>query len=142
MRLPRAVTVLGLAAGCVLTTAGCSIVDEMIWGNDGAEVIRTTETLLADLASRGTSEILCDGFVGELGMPADWAGRGPGEPEPFAADFWEDQAALDPQWSINLEGHPEGLAVGETFPGDVFFREAETGLCAVDIAWPTLLADG
>ena len=60
----------------------------------------------------------------------------------LAADFREEPAALEPQWRINVEGYPDGLTAGETFPGDVFFRETDAGLCVIDVDWPTLLESG
>lgn len=121
---------------------GCSVVDALIWGNDGAEVIATTETLVEELASGGTPDLFCEGFAGELGTATDWGGLAAGEPERFSEDFWDDHVALDPQWNINLEGLPEGISVGETFPGDVFYRETDGGLCVIDVAWSTLVAVG
>ena len=40
------------------------------------------------------------------------------------------------------EGLPEGLTPGSTFPGDVFYRETDEGLCVIDIAWSTLVTEG
>lgn len=125
-----------------MTVTGCSVVDALIWGNDGAEVIATTEDLIEALASGGTSGLLCEDFAAELGTAADWAGLAAGEPERFFADYWEDQVALDPQWNINLEGLPDGIAVGDAYPGDVFYRETDEGLCVIDVVWPTLIAVG
>lgn len=120
---------------------GCSV-DTLIWGNDGAQVIQTTEKLVSDLASGETSDLVCMDSVAHLGAPSDWAGLSAGEPEEFVAEYWADQAALNPQWSINLEGLPEGAAPGSHYPGDVFYRETDDGLCVIDVAWTTLVAVG
>ncbi|PYH02246.1 hypothetical protein [Arthrobacter stackebrandtii] len=122
--------------------AGCSI-DAVIWGPDGYKVIQATESLVADLAAGENSDLLCADFAADLGTAADWSGRSAGEPEKFAARYWPDQAELNPQWSINLEGLPDGAGPGSDFPGDVFFREADDGgLCVVDITWTTLVSVG
>ncbi len=129
-----------MALGSML--AGCSI-DTVIWGPDGAKVIQTTEDLVADLASGEASDIVCSDSVAELGTPADWSGLSAGEPEKFVPHFWPDQAELNPHWSINLEGLPEGAVPGTTYPGDVFFRECDDGgLCAIDVTWTTLISVG
>lgn len=77
-----------------------------------------------------------------FGDPPDWSSLSAGEPETFTGKYWKDQAALDPKWSINLEDLPEGAAVGTSFPGDVFFRETDGELCAIDVIWATLRAVG
>lgn len=134
---------LGLSAGTLTALlAGCSI-DVLIWGQDGAQVIQSTEKLVADLASGETSDLVCPDSTVELGTPADWSELSAGEPEKFAAQYWPGQAVLNPQWSINLEGLPEGAVPGSVYPGDVFFRETDDGgLCAVDVTWTTLIAVG
>lgn len=132
----------GLATACAVTLSGCAVVDVAIWGNDGAEVIRATETLIQDLSSDGTSDVVCEDFDADLGAAEDWAGRSAGEPERFFADYWEAQVPLDPQWNINIEGLPDGLAPGDSFPGDVFFRETDEGLCVIDVVWPALVSEG
>lgn len=101
-----------------------------------------TEKLVSDLASGGTSDIVCMDSVADLGAPSDWSGLSAGEPEEFFAGYWIDQAALDPQWSINLEGLPEDAVPGIRYPGDVFYLETEDGLCVIDVAWATLVAVG
>ncbi|MFD1494434.1 MULTISPECIES: hypothetical protein [Microbacterium] len=130
-------TVVALSA----TLSGCSI-DSVIWGPDGARVIQTTEELVDDMSTGEASGLICDESVADLGEATDWVGLSAGEPEHFVADYWEKQAALDPQWSINLEGLPEGLSPGSTYPGDVFYRETDEGLCVIDIAWSTLVDVG
>ncbi len=80
--------------------------------------------------------------VADLGAPSDWSGLSAREPEEFVAGYWADQAALGPQWSINLEGFPEGAVPGSRYPGDVFYRETDDRLCVVDVAWATLVAVG
>ena len=133
-------SVYGLSVGALAALlTGCSI-DALIWGNDGAQVIQTTENLLSDLASGETSDIVCTDSVADLGAPSDWAGLSEGEPEEFLAGYWIDQVALDPQWSINLEGLPEGAVPGSRYPGDVFYRETDDGLCVIDVTWSTLVS--
>lgn len=135
-------TVLGLSAGTLAALlTGCSM-DVLIWGPDGAHVIESTEKLMGDLASGETSGLVCADSTVDLGTPADWSELSAGEPEKFTAQYWPDQAALNPQWSINLEGLPAGAAPGNVYPGDVFFRETDDGLCMIDVAWVTLIAVG
>lgn len=142
MKPLRSTAVAVLAAGCVVTATARSVVDALIWGNDGAAVIATTERLVEDLASGGTSGLFCEDFEGEVGTATDWGGLASGEPERFSHDFWEDQVALDPHWNINLEGLPAGIAVDDIYPGDVFYRETDEGLCVIDVVWSTLVAVG
>ena len=123
------------------TLAGCSI-DSVIWGPDGARVIQATEDLVDDMSTAEGSDLICDDFAAEFGEATDWIGLSAGEPEHFVAEYWGEQATLNPQWSINLEGLPDGLAPGSTYPGDVFYRETDEGLCVIDIAWSTLVAEG
>lgn len=120
---------------------GCSA-DALIWGGDGAQVIQKTEKLVSDLASGATSDVVCEESVADLGKPGDWSGLSAGEPEKFSPEYWSAQAALEPQWSINLEGLPEGAAPGTDFPGNVFYRETDGGLCVIDVAWSTLDSAG
>ncbi|HEY9310639.1 MAG TPA: hypothetical protein VIP82_22795 [Microbacterium sp.] len=132
----------GLAALVLsIGLTGCSM-DSVIWGPDGAGVIQTTEELIDAMAGGSPTDLICADSEAELGGPIDWLGLSAGEPEQFSAEYWEEQAPLDPQWNINLEGPPEGLTPGSTFPGDVFYRETEDGLCVIDIAWSTLVAEG
>ena len=132
----------GIAALAVaIVLAGCSM-DAVIWGNDGARVIEVTEQLVEASVAGDASAMLCTDSVADMGQPSDWAGRSAGEPERFTPDFWGDQAALDPQWNIDLEGLPDGLEPGSDFPGDVFYRETDDGLCVVDVVWSTLVAKG
>ena len=111
----------------------------MSWGIDGARIIQTTETLIDDLASDGASDLVCENAEVDLGEPGDWTARSAGEPERFVAEYWVEQVPLDPQWSINLEGVPEGASSGDQFPGDVFYRETDDGFCVIDVVWSTLL---
>ncbi|MCR2809941.1 MULTISPECIES: hypothetical protein [unclassified Microbacterium] len=120
---------------------GCSI-DSVIWGWDGARVIQITEEIVDAMADRNPTDLICADSAAELGEPTDWLGLSAGEPERFFADHWDEQVPLDPQWNINLEGLPEGLTPGSTFPGDVFYRETDDGLCVIDIAWSTLVTEG
>ena len=105
-------------------------------------MIHLTEKLVSDLASGESSDLVCMNSVADLGAPSDWSGLSAGEPEEFVAEYWHDQSALDPQWSINLEGLPEGAVPGSHYPGDVFYRETDDGLCVIDVAWVTLVAVG
>ena len=133
-------SVYGLSLGALAAfLAGCSI-DTLIWGNGGAKVIQTTEKLVSDLASGQKSDVVCPDSVADLGTPGDWSGLSAGEPEEFFAEYWVDQVALDPQWSINLEGLPEGAVPGSHHPGNVFYRETDDGLCVIDVAWSTLVS--
>lgn len=137
----RTLVLVGLAAACAVSLTGCSV-DTLVWGNDGAQVIQTTGSLIEDLASGAASDLICDDAEADFGAASDWAGRSAGEPERFIAEHWDVQAHLDPQWSINLEGLPDGATAGDEFPGDVFYREADDGLCVIDVAWSTLLDAG
>lgn len=133
-------SVYGLSVGTLAALlTGCAI-DTLIWGSDGAQVIQTTEKLVSDLASGKTSDILCTDSVANLGTPSDWSGHSAGEPEEFFAGNWVDQVPLEPQWSINLEGLPDKAVPDTGFPGNVFFRETEDGLCMVDVVWSTLVS--
>jgi len=129
---------LALATGAVAAVTGCSPLDALVWGPDGARVIATTQQLIDDLADDGRSALLCADADVQLGEPRDWAGRTAGEPERFTGGFWTEQVALDPQWNINVEGLPDGAVPGDRFPGDVFYRESEEGLCVIDVVWSTL----
>jgi len=141
MKPSRSLALAGIAALCAASLTGCSV-DALVWGNDGAQVIHTTETLIDDLSSGGATALVCDDAVVDLGSTADWEGRSAGEPEQFVGDYWDEQVPLDPQWSINLEGLPAGATSGDEFPGDVFYRETDDGLCVIDVAWSTLLVEG
>lgn len=134
----RAVCGVSVATIMVLLT-GCSL-DTLIWGTDGAQVIKVTDKLVSDFASDGTSDLVCGDFDAEIGTPRDWSGLSAGEPEEFFGEHWIEQVELDPQWSINLEGMPEGAAPGSRYPGDVFYRETDDGLCAIDVSWATLIS--
>ena len=134
-----ALALVALVVPAALT--GCSI-DSAIWGPDGARVIQTTEELVDAMADGTPTDLICADSAADLGEPSDWLGLSAGEPERFFADYWDEQVPLDPQWNINLEGLPEGLTPGSTFPGDVVYRETDEGLCVIDIAWSTLVAEG
>lgn len=132
--------VCGLSGGALAALlAGCSV-DSLIWGRDGAKVIEATEKLIADLAAGETSDLVCADSTADFGNPSDWSSLSAGEPEKFSGKYWKDQTALNPKWSINLEGLPEGASSGTTFPGDLFFRETGDELCVIDVAWATLSA--
>ena len=141
MKPRRSLALAGFATVCAVVLSGCSV-DTLIWGNDGAQVIQTTENLIKDLASGGTSDLVCEDAEADLGTAKDWEGRSAGEPERFFADYWDEQVPLDPQWNINLEGLPEGATPGDKHPGYVFYRETDDGLCVIDVAWSTLIAVG
>ncbi len=141
MKTFRSFALVGFAVVCSTTLTGCSI-DSLIWGTEGARVIGTTENLIQDLAKDGTTDLVCADAQVDLGTPNDWDGLSAGEPERFAAEYWEAQVPLDPQWSINLEGLPSGATPGNQHPGDVFYRETKDGLCVIDVAWWTLVDEG
>ena len=141
MKPRRVLALAGFATVSAVVLSGCSV-DTLIWGNDGAQVIQATENLIKDLASGGTSDLVCEDAEADLGTANDWEGRSAGEPERFVAEHWGEQVPLDPQWSINLERLPEGATPGDAFPGDVFYRETDDGLCVIDVAWSTVIAVG
>ncbi|MFI8593275.1 hypothetical protein ACIGCK_02425 [Microbacterium sp. NPDC078428] len=141
MRGFHAVGVLGCIGVGVVTLSGCST-DVLIWGSDGARVIEVTDQLIGEVAADGRSVLVCANADVQLGTPADWEGRSAGEPERFTGQFWAEQVPLDPHWSINIEGLPEGASPGDQFPGDVFYRESGDGLCVIDVVWATLASRG
>ncbi|GAA3946233.1 hypothetical protein [Microbacterium soli] len=132
----RGFTLAGLTALCILALPGCALIDTVVWGADGAEVIRITEDLIDDLSADGTTELICDGADVDLGAPADWSGRGAGEPERTGAAAAEQDIPWA-QWSINIELLPLGASVGDSFPGDVLYRQTDDGLCVDDVPWTT-----
>lgn len=83
-----------------------------------------------------------DDSAADLGESTDWVGLSAGEPERFVGGYWDEQVSLDPQWSINLENLPVGAVPGDTYPGDVFYRETDAGLCVVDVVWWTIESVG
>jgi len=141
MKVRRSFALVGFAVACSTTLTGCSV-DTLIWGADAARVIGTTENLIQDLAKDGTTDLICADAEVDLGTPKDWDGLSAGEPERFVAEFWELQVPLDPNWSINLEGLPISLTQGSEYPGDVFYRETDDGLCLIDVGWNTLVDAG
>ena len=48
---------------------GCSI-DSVIWGQDGARVIQTTEELVDAMADGNPTDLICADSAAELGVPA------------------------------------------------------------------------
>ncbi len=129
----------GVAAALALSLTGCSL-DTVIWGADGAAVINATDAVISAAAAGEAETLACEDGVADFGQPGDWEGLEPGEPEKFTGTFWEDQAALEPDWSINLEmGVPEE---GSSVPGDLFFRDTDDGLCVVDLVWATVVEVG
>lgn len=138
MRRTRATAVAGLAA-LVLVVSGCAAVDYVIWGADGAAVIRTTERFIDAAAGGDAASFVCDGHDPELREPEDWAGMSAEEPEGFHAEYWPDQAPLGPSWNINLSLPAERVSPGSEHPGDVFYRGTDDELCVVDVVWSTVL---
>ncbi|HWS51466.1 MAG TPA: hypothetical protein VN241_10670 [Microbacterium sp.] len=138
MRSSRcAVSVIALIVVAV-PLAGCSA-DTLIWGAEGARVISTTEQLV-ELAGDGEGDRLaCSDAVADFGASADWAGLSAGEPERFHAEYWPEQEPLEPVWNINLELGSDSAEPGLVFPGDVFYRETDAGLCVIDVVWSTVL---
>ncbi|KTR88413.1 hypothetical protein NS220_16350 [Microbacterium testaceum] len=131
----RIAATLTTASALVLT--GCSL-DGLIWGREGAHVIDTTRELI-DAAAAGDAEgLVCSGRDQDLGSPSAWDGLSAEEPEEFVADYWPTQAEHDPTWSINLSLPAGRVASGVEYPGDLFYREDDGGLCLVDIAWSTV----
>jgi len=137
-RRRRAAGAVGIA-GLVAGLAGCSL-DAVIWGADGARVIDTSERLIDAAGAADADGLLCSGAEVDLGEAADWRERSAGEPARFSDGYWPQQAGLDPAWNINLENLvPGGPGLGATYPGDVFYRETDDGLCVIDIAWSTVV---
>ena len=137
----RFLAVAGIVTVGAGSLTGCSV-DAMIWGPDGAAVIRATDAVVEDMTSGIATDLVCDDATPELGTAADWQGLSAGEPERFRAEYWEDLVPLDPQWNINLEGLPDGAVQGDEFPGDIFYRETDEGLCVVEVVWSTLVWQG
>ncbi|WP_237682440.1 hypothetical protein [Microbacterium sp. B19(2022)] len=141
--MTQAKKLLGLlgAAGLAVLLSGCSL-NTMLWGDDGAGVIETTEGLI-DAATEGEAEsYMCEGHDPELREPADWEGLSAEEPERFVADYWPDQVPLEPRWNIGLSLPTERVAGGVEFPGYVFYQETDDGLCVVDVTWWTVESEG
>lgn len=44
-----------------------------------------------------------------------------------------------PSWSINLSLPADRVNPGEEYPGDVFYRNTDRGLCLVAVAWSCVL---
>lgn len=117
--------------------AGCSV-DSVVWGSDGAQVIETTERII-DAASEGDADAyVCTDSAPELRDPEDWKGLSAEEPGRFTPEYWPEQASLDPSWSINLSLPADRVNPGEEYPGDIFYRNTDTGLCLVAVAWWTV----
>ncbi|MFB8385688.1 hypothetical protein ACFC3F_00935 [Microbacterium sp. NPDC055910] len=135
-RMHRALAV-GAVGSLVVALAGCSV-DTLIWGVEGAGVIETTEELIDAAAAGDGASFVCAGHDPELRDPDDWVGLSAEEPERFVADYWPDQASLEPAWSINLSLPVDRVASGVEYPGDVFYRETGDALCLVDVAWWTV----
>lgn len=114
---------------------GCSAADLIIWGPEGASVIQTTEHLIEAAAAAEADALACEDSAAEYREPENWSNLSAGEPERISG-FWQAQADLGATWSINLEAAHVG--VGDSIPGDVFYREDGGKLCVVDIAWSTV----
>ncbi|MFS2240717.1 hypothetical protein [Microbacterium sp. OR16] len=136
-RTTRAVSA-AIATASVIGLSGCAGMDSLIWGQDGATTISTTERLIEAAAQGDASGFVCNGADPELREPADWEGLSAEEPERFVPEYWEQFAALDPQWSINLSLPEDRVAPGVEYPGDVFYRDTDDGLCLVAVAWWTM----
>ena len=135
-RTPRRIAAtLTTASALVLT--GCSL-DGLIWGPEGAGVIDTTRELIDAAAADDADGYVCAGRDLDLGCPSAWDGLSAEEPEQFVAEYWPEQAEHDPTWSINLSLPTGRVASGVEYPGDLFYREDDGGLCLVDIAWWTV----
>ncbi|MBT2495151.1 hypothetical protein J7E45_05975 [Microbacterium sp. ISL-59] len=141
MKRTRLFLSVGTATALTVALSSCSM-DTVIWGADGAGVIQTTEDLIDAAASGDADSYVCNGEEPELREPADWSGLSAEEPGDFVAEYWPDQALRDPDWTINLSLPEERVAGGEEFPGDVFYRETEDGLCLVDVVWSTVETEG
>ncbi|BDV29372.1 hypothetical protein [Microbacterium terricola] len=133
------------AATAVLTVASLSVflsscaLDALIWGFDGAEVIKTTSQFARAAAAGDASAFICAGQDPPLGEPRDWEGVTPEEPEQFVSEYWPDQVPRDPDWSINVYVPVERQTEGAVTPGDVFYQETDNGLCVVDVVWVTVI---
>lgn len=130
LRYAGAVALLVGASGL----AACSA-DVLLWGADGAAVIRATDRLIEEASDGDASALVCPDMVLDLGDPGQWRGLSSEEPERFTPDYWPEQADRDPEWSINLSLPPDRVADGTVFPGDVFYREDDGALCVVDVVW-------
>ncbi|WP_431798577.1 hypothetical protein [Microbacterium kunmingense] len=102
-------------------------------------MISVTDELVDDMTSGEPSQAFCEDFAADAGSPELWKGLSAGEPERFVSEYWPEQVALDPQWSINLEGLPEGVERWSRYPNYVFYRADGDELCIIDIAWATLV---
>lgn len=116
---------------------GCSV-DAMLWGSDGAQVIETTERIIEAASKGDVDTYVCADNAPELRDPEDWKGLSPEEPGRFTPEYWPEQASLDPSWSINLSLPADRVNPGEEYPGDVFYRNTDSGLCLVAVAWWTV----
>lgn len=133
-----AVAVIAISAGAL---SACSV-DTLLWGADGGAVIEATDRLIDDAASGNAGALVCEGARPDLRSPEEWTGLSSEEPERFTAQYWPDQAPLEPTWNINLSLPPDSVADGEVFPGDVFYRREEDSLCVVDVVWSTVEVSG
>lgn len=84
------------------------------------------------------ASFVCEGRSLDLRDPADWRGLSAEEPERFTGDHGKDRIPLERDWSINLSLPQDRVASGVEFPGDLFYRSSDDGLCLVDIAWSTV----
>lgn len=134
MKVAQRLLAVVLAGGSLVTLAGCSV-DEMLWGAEGANVIETTEQLIAAATSRAQDSLACPDSAANFGDAGLWNGLDAGEPEPFDPTTSRDRPGLDATRRINLEGAGIGVDSGREVPTDVFYRTTETGLCVADIIW-------
>ncbi|WJL94686.1 hypothetical protein QSU92_11990 [Microbacterium sp. ET2] len=121
-----------------LVLAGCSL-DTVVWGPEGAAVIRQADRVIAAGASEDAAAVACDDSGADFGESADWRGLEPGEPERFDPGSWRsDPVPLDAEWIINLELDGSRVSEGLRFPGDVLFGEHDGELCVIDVLWSTI----
>lgn len=126
---------------CTVALGGCSV-NTLLWGADGGAVIDAADQLIDAAASGDADALVCPDESPDLGTPAQWLGLSSEEPERFTAEYWPDQAPLDPTWNINLSLPEDRVADGEVFPGDVFYRGTDDSLCVVDVVWSTVDVGG
>ncbi len=136
MRLKQWSWPVGVGMLAVVLT-GCSL-NTVIWGADGAEVIDATEKVIAAASAGDGATFVCAGAEPEMGGAADWAGLAPEEPERFVAEYWPEAAAMDPAWSINLSLPEDRITNGMHAPSDIFYQQANEGLCVVHVEWSTI----
>lgn len=110
----------------------------MLWGLHGAQVISTTETLIAGASSGSQNSLACEDSSAVFGDAAAWRGLRAGEPEQVEPTTSGDRPMPNATWRINLEGAGIARTSGEKVPTDVFYRETTTGMCVADVIWQTV----